>query len=64
MIRQIISIAIDPSLGYIMRLEEGQCHTHKNNCDDTRKFHHEICQQWIEVLEEALEALRSDLTST
>ena len=47
-----------------MRLEEGQCHTHKNNCDDTRKFHHEICQQWIEVLEEALEALRSDLPST
>jgi hypothetical protein len=43
-----------------VKSEEGQCHTHKTNCDDTRKFHREIYQQWIDVVEEALEALRSD----
>ena len=47
-----------------VKSEEGQCHTHKTNCNETRKFHREIYEQWIDVVEEALEALRSDPPST
>ena len=43
---------------------EGQCHTHTTNCDDTRKFHRDIYHQWVNIVEEALEALKSDPPST
>jgi hypothetical protein len=43
-----------------IKSEEGQCHTHKTNCSETRKLHRDIYHQWIDVVEEALEALRSD----
>jgi hypothetical protein len=44
--------------------EEGQCHSHKNNCNETRNLHREIYHQWIDIVEEALDALRSDPPST
>jgi hypothetical protein len=43
-----------------IKSEEGQCHTHATNCDEARKFHRDLYNQWIDVVEEALQALRSD----
>ena len=43
-----------------VKSEEGQCNTHTSNCDDTRKLHREIYHEWIQIVEEALEALKSD----
>ena len=47
-----------------VKSEEGQCHTHTTNCNGTRKFHREIYHQWIDIVEDALEAFRSNLPST
>jgi hypothetical protein len=44
--------------------EEGQCHSHKNNCNETTYLHREIYHQWIDIVEEALDALRSDPPTT
>ncbi|MGH9982587.1 MAG: hypothetical protein ACRD8W_01365 [Nitrososphaeraceae archaeon] len=41
-----------------VKSDEGQCWAHKK-CQDTRKMHSEIYDQWIEVVEEALVALRA-----
>jgi hypothetical protein len=43
-----------------IKSDEGQCHVHKTNCNDTRRLHRNIYNQWIDLVEEALEALRSD----
>lgn len=40
--------------------EEGQCHEHTTNCSDARTFHSQRYDEWINVIEETLEALRSD----
>jgi hypothetical protein len=55
----IISISWAVRMGKI-KSEEGQCYTHTTNCDETRKFHRDIYHQWSDIVEEALEALRSD----
>jgi hypothetical protein len=47
-----------------VKSEQGQCHAHTTNCNYTRKFHREIYQQWIDVVEEVLQALRSDPPSS
>jgi hypothetical protein len=41
-----------------VKSDECQCWAHKK-CQDTRKMHSEIYDQWIEVVEEALVALRA-----
>jgi hypothetical protein len=43
-----------------IKSEEGQCHTHTTNCNDTRELHRDLYNQWIDVVVEALQALRSD----
>jgi hypothetical protein len=43
-----------------VKSQEGQCWEHKTNCDDTRTFHRERYDEWINIVEEALQALRSD----
>ena len=43
-----------------IKSEEGQCHTHTTDCSETRGLHRDIYHQWINVVEEALQALRSD----
>jgi hypothetical protein len=40
--------------------EEGQCQEHTTNCNDARIFHRERYDEWIGIVEEALQALRSD----
>ncbi|MPZ07170.1 MAG: hypothetical protein GEU26_12290 [Nitrososphaeraceae archaeon] len=42
-----------------VKSDEGQCHVHMKDCADTRKMHSEIYDQWIEVVEEALKALKA-----
>jgi hypothetical protein len=36
---------------------EGQCWTHKN-CQDARKMHSKIYDEWIEVIQKTLDALK------
>ncbi|SRR6266498_2846508 len=43
-----------------VKSEEGQCWRHTTNCDETRELHRDLYNQWIDVVEEALQALRSD----
>ena len=31
---------------------EGQCHEHKKKCDETKKFHSNLYEEWIDVVEE------------
>lgn len=40
--------------------EEGQCQEHISNCNNARIFHKELYDEWISIVEEALEALKSD----
>lgn len=40
--------------------DEGQCQEHITNCNDARIFHRERYDEWISLVEEALEALKSD----
>jgi hypothetical protein len=45
-----------------IKSEEGQCHKH-TNCEEARTFHRERYDEWINVIEETLKALRSDRPS-
>jgi hypothetical protein len=40
--------------------KEGQCQEHITNCSDARTFHKERYDEWISIVEEALQALRLD----
>jgi hypothetical protein len=40
-----------------VKFKEGQCHAH-NNCQDARKMHSEIYDEWIGVVQETLDALK------
>jgi hypothetical protein len=42
-----------------IKSEEGQCHAHTTNCNEARIFHKERYDEWIDVIEETLEALKS-----
>jgi hypothetical protein len=42
-----------------VKSDEGQCHMHIKDCNDTRMLHSCIYDQWIDVVEEALNALRA-----
>lgn len=46
-----------------LKLFAGQCHEHKNDWDEARKFHAGLSDQWINGVEEALQSLRSDRPS-
>jgi hypothetical protein len=39
---------------------EGQCWEHNTNCNDAKVFHRDRYDEWISIVEEALQALRSD----
>jgi hypothetical protein len=41
-----------------VKSDDGQCHIHTHGCNETRILHSGIYDQWIGVVEEALEALR------
>lgn len=40
-----------------IKSKEGQCHTH-HDCQNARKMHSEIYNEWIGVIQETLEALK------
>jgi hypothetical protein len=39
---------------------EGQCWGHTTNCNDARRFHRERYDEWVNIVEDALQALKSD----
>jgi hypothetical protein len=43
-----------------VKSEEGQCHAHITNCNETRILHKDIYNQWINLVDEALRVLRLD----
>jgi hypothetical protein len=42
-----------------VKSDDGQCHVHIRGCNETRILHSGIYDQWIDVVEKALEALRA-----
>jgi hypothetical protein len=40
--------------------QEGQCWEHTRDCSESKMFHRERYQEWINIVEEALQVLKSD----